>query len=109
MIGIGAYTGGGIDARAAGVFDDEAVELARVLAAHTTMAWNILRRQQQFHSALTSRDIIGQAKGLLMERFDIDAVRACDLLRRLSRESGTEVAEIAERLVATERSRSSRY
>jgi hypothetical protein len=41
----------------------------------------MMRRDQQFRSALVSRDIIGQAKGMLMERFDIDAgAGAADLL-----------------------------
>ncbi len=88
-------------ARSSGVFDDESVEHALVFAAHTTVAWNVMRRQQQFRSALASRDIIGQAKGVLMERFAIDAVAAFDLLRRLSQESNTRLADIAERLLAS--------
>lgn len=87
-------------ARSAGVFDDESLEQALVFAANTTVAWNIARRQQQFRSALASRDIIGQAKGVLMERFAIDAVAAFELLRRLSQESNTKLADIAERLLA---------
>ena len=34
------------------------------------LAWHMVRRDEQFRSALASRDVIGQAKGLLMERFD---------------------------------------
>jgi hypothetical protein len=83
-----------------GVFDDESVELGLMFAAHATMAWNLLRREQRFRSALASRDVIGQAKGVLMERFDIDAVAAFELLRRMSQESDTTVADIAQRLVA---------
>jgi hypothetical protein len=30
-----------------------------------------MRREQQFRRALASRDVIGQAKGMLMERFNI--------------------------------------
>jgi hypothetical protein len=84
-----------------GVFDDESIELAVVYAAHTTVAWNIVRREDQFHSALASRDVIGQAKGILMERFDIDAVDAFELLRRLSQQSNTELTEIAQRVVTS--------
>jgi len=89
-------------AESPGVFDDESVELAVVFAAHTTVAWNILRREDQFHSALASRDVIGQAKGILMERFDIDAYEAFELLRRLSQESNMRLVEIAQRLVISE-------
>ncbi len=88
----------------AGVFDDESVEVGLLYAAHTTLAWNTLRREQQFQSALASRDVIGQAKGVLMERFDIDAVAAFELIRKLSQESNTKIADVARRLVGRNRS-----
>ena len=50
-------------------------------------------------SALASRDIIGQAKGMLMERYHFDAIRAFDLLARLSQEANTKLADIARELV----------
>ena len=51
-------------------FTDDAVELGLIFATHTAIAWGMLRRDEQFRSALSSRDEIGQAKGMLMERFD---------------------------------------
>ena len=89
-------------AESAGAFDEESVELGLVFAAHTSVAWNSMRRQQQFRSALASRDLIGQAKGILMERFNIDAVAAFELLRRLSQDSNTRLTDIAERLIRTD-------
>lgn len=50
-------------AETAGAFDDESIEVGLIFAANTTLAWNSMRREQQFQSALASRDIIGQAKG----------------------------------------------
>ncbi|WP_428994931.1 GAF and ANTAR domain-containing protein [Mycolicibacterium chubuense] len=93
-----------IYAEQAHAFDDEAVELGLVFAGHTAVAWNAMRRQEQFRSALATRDVIGQAKGILMERFDIDAFAAFDLLRRLSQESNTKLVDIAERIVNEGRS-----
>jgi hypothetical protein len=87
------------------VFDDEAVELGWMLATDTALAWNLLRRDQQFRSALGTRDLIGQAKGLIMERFGVDAVQAFDLLRQLSQDSNTPVAEVAQRLVKDHQTR----
>lgn len=86
-------------AEQADVFDDESVEVGLSLATHTTLAWTMLRREEQFRSALISRDLIGQAKGMLMERFNIDTVAAFALLKRLSQESNTPVAQIASRVV----------
>jgi len=87
-------------AEKAGAFTEESIEVGLVFAAHTSMAWNSMRREQQFRSALASRDIIGQAKGILMERFDINAVAAFELLQNLSQQSNTRLVELAERLIA---------
>jgi transcriptional regulator with GAF, ATPase, and Fis domain len=83
-------------------FDDEAVELGLILATHTAVAWNVVRRDEQFRSALASRDIIGQAKGMIMERFKVDAVQAFELLKRLSQSSNTQLAAVARQLVESE-------
>ena len=84
-----------------GTFDDESLELGLTLAAHIAIAWNLLLRDDQFRSALASRDVIGQAKGILMERFGIDAVAAFDLLKKLSQESNTPLAALADKVVAS--------
>lgn len=86
-------------AERAGAFTDESVEMAHILAAHATMAWNLRQREQQFSTALVSRDVIGQAKGMLMERFGVDAVEAFEMLKRMSQESNVKLVAIAERVV----------
>lgn len=83
----------------ADAFDDDAVELGLILATHTAVAWNLLMRDEQFRSALASRDLIGQAKGILMERFGVDAAGAFGLLRRLSQESNTPLVDLAEQVI----------
>lgn len=45
------------------------------------------------------RDIIGQAKGMLMERFNVDAAAAFQLLVNLSQNSNIRVEVIAQKLV----------
>lgn len=87
-------------AESPGAFDDDAVELGLTLATHAALAWHMVRRDEQFRSALTSRDVIGQAKGMLMERFDIDAVRAFELLKRLSQNMNVPLAEVAHQVVS---------
>ncbi len=73
-------------------------EQAFNLATHAAIALSSARRGQQFHSALASRDLIGQAKGMIMERFNIDALAAFNLLRTLSQETNVPVIELATRL-----------
>lgn len=65
--------------------DDEAV--GSMLATLAAVALIEANKERQFESALAGRDLIGQAKGIVMERFDVDAQRAFELLRKLSQDS----------------------
>lgn len=80
-------------------FDTAAADCARVFNVHAALAWNTLRRKGQVQAALASRDVIAQAKGLVMERFNIDAEDAFALIKRLSQQSNRPLVEIARRLV----------
>jgi GAF domain-containing protein len=81
-------------------FGPEAKEIGLIFAAHSSVAWNAARRDEQFKRALQSRDIIGQAKGMIMERYGVDAIHAFDLLRKLSQDSNTPLVHVAAELVA---------
>ncbi|WP_326546988.1 GAF and ANTAR domain-containing protein [Mycolicibacterium sp. ND9-15] len=81
------------------VFGDESRSIGLVFAAHSSVAWNAARRDQQFRQALASRDIIGQAKGMIMERYGVDAVQAFDLLRKLSQDSNVPLIKVATEFV----------
>lgn len=87
----------------AGVFDDESFLYGEILAQHAAVAMASTQAVEQMHRALASRDVIGQAKGIIMERFDLDAVQAFDMLTRLSQESNTKLLDVAKRLVETRR------
>jgi GAF domain-containing protein len=80
-------------------FDEESKTIGLIFAAHTSVAWNTARRDDQFRRALASRDIIGQAKGMIMARYGVNAVQAFDMLRKLSQDSNTPVTQIAAELV----------
>ncbi len=88
--------------RTAGNFAEDVEEIGLIFAAHAANAWTASERNMQFNSALASRDIIGQAKGMIMERYNIDAVQAFELLRRLSQDSNVKLAELARQLVETD-------
>ena len=85
-------------AHRAEAFDDAAVEAAAIYADFAGLAWRLLCRDEQFKSALASRDVIGQAKGMIMERYAIEAPQAFELIKRLSQNMNMPVAEIAQRL-----------
>jgi hypothetical protein len=80
-------------------FDLEAEAIGAMLATHAAVALMAMNERDQFRSALASRDTIGQAKDILMERFQVDAVKAFVMLTKLSQESNIPVREIAARVV----------
>ncbi len=84
-----------------GVFTPQSRNLGLIFAAHTSVAWNAARREDQFRRALSSRDIIGQAKGMIMERYGVDAVQAFEVLRKLSQDSNVPLIKIATDLVTS--------
>jgi GAF domain-containing protein len=59
------------------------------------------RRIENLHSALSSREVIGQAQGILMERERIAADQAFDVLRRASQFLNIKLREVAQTLVDT--------
>lgn len=72
-----------------------------VLAAHAAAAILASRQGEQLESALSTRDRIGQAKGIIMERFGVDDVQAFEMLRRLSQDGNTRLIDIAQRVIDT--------
>jgi transcriptional regulator with GAF, ATPase, and Fis domain len=83
-------------------FDQESRDLGYIFAAHAATVWGALQRGEQFRSALASRDTIGQAKGMIMERYNVNAIQAFELLRTLSQESNVRLYDVARRLVENE-------
>ncbi|BBY26831.1 hypothetical protein GCM10023114_54150 [Mycolicibacterium sediminis] len=83
------------------VWDEEAETIGEILAAHAAAAITASRWGATVHSTLSLRDRIGQAKGILMERYGVDDVRAFEILRRLSQEARLPLAELAQRVVDT--------
>jgi GAF domain-containing protein len=81
------------------VFDQSSRDIGRVFAAHSSVAWNSARRDEQFKRALASRDVIGQAKGMIMERYGVDAVQAFEVLRKLSQDSNVPLVAVADELI----------
>jgi AmiR/NasT family two-component response regulator len=55
----------------------------------------------QLREAISSRDVIGQAKGILMEREHLTDDQAFDRLRTASQKRNRKLREIAEELVLT--------
>jgi GAF domain-containing protein len=59
------------------------------------------RRAANLHAALSTREVIGQAQGILMERERITSNQAFDILRRASQHLNRKLRDVAQNLVDT--------
>jgi GAF domain-containing protein len=82
-------------------FSDPHERVAVLLATFAALALAEAQRADQMHDALGNRDVIGQAKGILMERHRITADAAFGVLSRVSQAENMKLAEIARRFVET--------
>ncbi|WP_439031122.1 GAF and ANTAR domain-containing protein [Gordonia terrae] len=80
-------------------FGDEALLLGELFAAHAATAFGAVKEKEQLRAALGTRDIIGQAKGMIMERYGLDAAEAFALLARLSQDTNTKLVDVAAQIV----------
>jgi GAF domain-containing protein len=96
--GLGALS---LYADQAAAFTDLHERVTTLLATFAALALAEAQRAHQMHDALSSRDVIGQAKGILMERHGVTADAAFGVLSRVSQAENMKLAEIARHLVGT--------
>jgi len=82
-------------------FDEEAIGLAEVFAAHATLALVGAEEVRNLKAMASSRDVIGQAKGILMERFQLTNQEAFAVLVRLSQHHNVKLRVLCEQLNET--------
>lgn len=66
-----------------------------LFASHAAIALVGAQHEQNFDRALVQRDTIGQAKGVLMERYKPGAAAAFGVLVRASQQSNQKLAHVA--------------
>jgi GAF domain-containing protein len=81
------------------VIEPEAQHFAELFAAHAALALGFVRRNEELHTALATRKTIGQALGILMERYGIDQDQAFAYLTRESSTTNRKLRDIAAELV----------
>jgi hypothetical protein len=114
VLSVGLFPGGlnprygalNIYSRTVGGLDELDRDLAVVLAAHasTALAATIATTAADLElatlrQAISSRDVIGQAKGILMERRGVGADEAFQILRKASQSLNVKLSQVAETLV----------
>lgn len=85
--------------RTAGGFDDRGREPLAATSRIIGLAVQNIQRRVNLESALSTRDMIGQAQGIVMERYQLDAEQAMQFLRRISQDSHAKIRQIAAQLV----------
>jgi GAF domain-containing protein len=82
-----------------GAFDTARVSLARLLARRSAVALAAAWRTEHLQKAVDARTVIGQAEGILMERYRLDAETAFSVLRRYSQQGNLKLHAVAEQVV----------
>jgi hypothetical protein len=85
-----------------GAFADLGI-LGALFAHQSAMALDYAREIEGLQEAMRNRGIVGQAIGIIMERFQLDDARAFGFLVRLSQHENVKVRVLAEELVARSR------
>lgn len=81
-------------------FDSTAIVIAGLFADQVAALLYGADHAHDLGIALASRDVIGQAKGILMERFTVDATAAFSMLVRSSQDTNMKLTDVARWLVA---------
>jgi GAF domain-containing protein len=82
-------------------FDDETRAEGLAFAAQAAVALRSAQTEEELRSGMVTRNLIGLAQGILVERLKLTPDQAFGVLSRLSQESNTKLREVARRLVDT--------
>ena len=85
----------------AAAFGEQDERVTRLFATLAAIALAEAQRTDQLYAALDNRDVIGQAKGILMERHRVSSEAAFELLSRASQQVNMKLATIARHLAET--------
>ena len=82
-------------------FSDGSERIGLTFASHAAVAVAQAQKLNHLGAALASRDVIGQAKGVLMERYKITPAEAFALLAKVSQDTNRKLHQVAAYLTDT--------
>jgi GAF domain-containing protein len=88
-------------ARSPGAFTQESENVGLLFASHAAVALAGAQHEEHLRAAMDNRDLIGQAKGILMERHRLTADHAFTVLVAVSSHTNRRVIDIAQELTDT--------
>jgi GAF domain-containing protein len=92
-------------ATAVDAFDDSDRSVAAIFAAFAAVAIRAAMEREQLIEAIATRDVIGQAKGIIMERTGVDDAEAFALLRDGSSRMNRKLRDVARGVVGDQEAR----
>jgi hypothetical protein len=84
-----------------GMFNERSEQVGWVLASHAAVALSGARHDAQMHEAISSRQDIGEALGILMERYKLDEQAAFDMLTKISQNRNIKIRHLAHTINTT--------
>jgi GAF domain-containing protein len=79
--------------------DPQAQSVGQLFASHAAIAMGNARERETLNQALLTRQVIGTAVGIVMERYRINAERAFEFLVRASSVGNLKLRDVAQELV----------
>jgi GAF domain-containing protein len=97
------YTIGSLNlyARRPAAFGPDEAAVGQIFGGHASVALAAARNEDTLRQAIDARHVIGQAQGILMERFDLTADQAFSVLRRYSQDKNLKLRAVAEEMIAS--------
>jgi hypothetical protein len=89
--------------------DGDSVHLGSLFAGQVALAMGWAKQDETMSDALATRNVIGQAVGIVMERYTLDADRAFAFLTRLSQTGNVKLRLVAAALVEAANANSQRH
>jgi GAF domain-containing protein len=89
--------------RVPNAFTEESEYVGLLVASHAAVAFADAQKLHQFQDAIATRDLIGQAKGILMERYGITSGQAFIMLVEVSTDTNVKLLAVADELATTGR------
>jgi GAF domain-containing protein len=88
-------------ARTPGWFGPDVLAAAEAFGRYASIALSTAKQEESLRQAIDARTLIGQAQGILMERFALDDEAAFEVLRRHSQSTNTKLNEVARILISS--------
>jgi GAF domain-containing protein len=107
QLGVRVYvsdkTVGGLNlySTSADAISEDSAALAHLFATQAAVALGRVRKVEDLMTALETRTTIGQAIGVLMERYKLDEDRAFNFLTRISQTNNVKLRDIAKSVIET--------